>query len=211
MFGGSFLRLLTWGLMERTSRVSVLVAVVFALPVLGGCSLLGGGSEPGSQGSSEPSEQQAKRMKVAATAKAPQPQHELASHTGTLDGKPVKATVTSLIRNGGTVTLSYTLRNQGNPENTDLFAQLDQSSLDAPGADGNESAGVTLVDGTHKKKYLVARDSKGKCLCTKTAGVTLQPGQTIGMSATFAAPPSSIDRINVELPNFETFYRIPVK
>lgn len=190
----------------KTTKLAALAAV--AAIGLSGCSLMSGNDGP--KGSSPESDQkQADRMKAAAQATAPQPQHVLAKHDGTLDDKPITAKITSLIRDGDTVTLSYTLTNNST-DTIGGFAQLDQSQLSSDSSKG-EADNVTLVDGTQKKKYLVARDAQGTCVCSVPGGDNLDSGQTMGLSATFAAPPVSIGHITVQIPGFEPFYSIPIK
>jgi hypothetical protein len=183
--------------MKTTKLVAIAAAAALGLS---GCSLVSGSGGP--KGSSPESDQkQADRMKAAARATAPQPQHTLASHNGNLDGD-MTATVTSLIRDGNTVTLSYTLYNK-----SDLGASLANTALSSD--DNDDADNVTLIDGKNKKKYLVARDAKGICVCSHAAVMSAQ--STIGMSSTFAAPPTAVDHITVEIPGFEPFYEIPIK
>lgn len=182
-------------------KTTKLVALAAAAAIgLSGCSLVSGNDGP--KGSSPESDQkQADRMKAAAKATAPQPQHSMASHSGDVNG-PATATVTALIRDGNTVTLSYTITND-----SAIGMAIYDSVLSS---DSNEDADtVTLIDGTNKKKYLVARDAKGGCVCSHLG--TLDGNATVGLSATFAAPPVSVDHIRVVIPGFEPFESIPIK
>ncbi|HEY3682278.1 MAG TPA: hypothetical protein VGL93_04530 [Streptosporangiaceae bacterium] len=191
--------------MKTTKLVAIAAAAALGLS---GCSLVSGSDGP--KGSStESDKKQADRMKAAAQATAPQPQHVLAKHDGTLDQQPITAKITALIRDGSTVTLSYTLTNDST-DNISGFAQLEQSQL-VSNADKGEADTLTLVDGTQKKKYLVARDAQGNCVCSVPGTDNLDAGETMGLSATFAAPPTSIGHITVQIPGFEPFYSIPIK
>lgn len=186
-----------------------LAAIVATAAIsLTGCSLMSGSN--GQQGSSKESDKQhADRMKAAAQATAPQPQHVLAKHDGGLYGQPVTAKITSLIRDGGTVTLSYTLTNNST-DNIGGFVIFKQSAL-VTDSDAGEADGLTLVDGQEKKKYLVAQDAQGDCVCSVPGTENLDAGETMGLSATFAAPPEKIDHITVQISGFEPFYQIPIK
>ncbi|MGI5349124.1 hypothetical protein ACQEU8_13145 [Streptomyces sp. CA-250714] len=78
----------------------------------------------------------------------------------------------------------------------------------APGWEGNESevalrnklsvAGAKLVDKKGKKRYLVLRDTEGKCLCT-SFGQPLQAGKSKTWYAQFPAPPKGNDEVEFQI------------
>lgn len=77
----------------------------------------------------------------------------------------------------------------------------------APGWQGSELelaknqaslAGASLIDKQSKKKFLILRDTEGRCLCT-TFGVALQPGDTREWFAQFPAPPATSSQVDFQI------------
>lgn len=78
----------------------------------------------------------------------------------------------------------------------------------APGWEGNESevalrnklsvAGAKLVDKKGKKRYLVLRDTEGRCLCT-SFGQPVQAGKSKTWYAQFPAPPQGNDKVEFQI------------
>jgi len=79
------------------------------------------------------------------------------------------------------------------------------------GAGGSSAQGFELLDLVGKKRYLVARDSAGNCVCTRNVnGIQLVPGQSTILEATFAAPPPSVSKVEVVGPApIGTFSDVP--
>lgn len=65
-------------------------------------------------------------------------------------------------------------------------------------ANGGSVAGASLVDSTGKKKYLVLRDTSGRCLCTKFEG-GVDSGETLDWFAQFPAPPEETTKVNFQV------------
>ncbi|THC53456.1 hypothetical protein [Streptomyces sp. A1499] len=63
---------------------------------------------------------------------------------------------------------------------------------------GGSVAGASLVDGQGKKRYLVLRDTSGRCLCTKFEG-GLDSGQTADWFAQFPAPPEGTTKVTFQV------------
>ncbi|MEU6989624.1 hypothetical protein ABZ953_03045 [Streptomyces sp. NPDC046465] len=63
---------------------------------------------------------------------------------------------------------------------------------------GGSVAGASLVDGQGKKRYLVLRDTSGRCLCTKFEG-GIDSGQTVDWFAQFPAPPEGTDTVTFQV------------
>jgi hypothetical protein len=85
-------------------------------------------------------------------------------------------------------------------------------NYDSADASGFAVDGVRLLDGTNGKVHLAASDGQGSCLCTRDlSGTFIDPGDTIVMSATYAAPPEDVDAVSVQIPKFGTFTDVPVQ
>ncbi|WP_055523356.1 hypothetical protein [Streptomyces graminilatus] len=63
---------------------------------------------------------------------------------------------------------------------------------------GGSIAGASLVDPTGKKKYLVLRDTEGRCLCTRFTG-GVGTGDTADWFAQFPAPPESTTKVDFQV------------
>lgn len=98
----------------------------------------------------------------------------------------ITLTVTSAKRDqGGFVTVEGTVTN--NTDNAWVAADWrgDERELSKNGA---SIAGASLIDQKGKKKYLILRDTSGRCLCTQFTGGVSQ-GATTQWFAQFPAPP----------------------
>ncbi|MDX2700803.1 hypothetical protein, partial [Streptomyces ipomoeae] len=90
--------------------------------------------------------------------------------------------VTSAARDGGGfVTVEGTVTNGTGKPWVGAEWRGDESELVK---NGGSIAGASLIDQTGKKKYLVLRDTEGRCLCTKFTG-GVQTGATTDWFAQF--------------------------
>lgn len=69
-------------------------------------------------------------------------------------------------------------------------------------SNGASMAGSSLVDQQGKKRYLILRDTDGRCLCTKFEG--LQPGSEAPFFAQFPAPPAETTEVDFQIPTMPT-------
>lgn len=63
---------------------------------------------------------------------------------------------------------------------------------------GGSIAGANLIDQTGKKKYLILRDTSGRCLCTQFTG-GVDEGQTVQWFAQFPAPPEGTTSVDFQV------------
>lgn len=62
-----------------------------------------------------------------------------------------------------------------------------------------------------KKRYFVAADSAGACVCTTDlSGTFPDAGDTVELTATYAAPPTSTTTVDVSVPGLGTLSDVPV-
>ncbi|MEU8791051.1 hypothetical protein [Streptomyces sp. NPDC048643] len=104
--------------------------------------------------------------------------------------------VTSAKRDdGGFLTVEGTVTN--NTDNTWIAANWrgDERELSKNGA---SIAGATLIDQKGKKKYLILRDTSGRCLCTQFTGGVRQ-GATAQWFAQFPAPPADTTSVDFQV------------
>ncbi|MFJ9583140.1 hypothetical protein [Streptomyces acidicola] len=104
--------------------------------------------------------------------------------------------VTSAARDeGGFVTVEGTVTNGTGEPWVAAEWRGDESELVK---NGGSIAGASLVDQSGKKKYLVLRDTEGRCLCTKFTG-GLQSGETTDWFAQFPAPPDGTTKVDFQV------------
>ncbi|MEU8954233.1 hypothetical protein AB0C93_08010 [Streptomyces sp. NPDC048518] len=113
----------------------------------------------------------------------------------TKDGD-VGVKITSALRDGGGfVTVSGTVTNNGSRSWMGASWASDERELRS---NGGSLSGASLVDNKGKKKYLVLRDTSGRCLCTKFDGRVKQ-GETANWFAQFPAPPEGSSTVTFQV------------
>ncbi|MCF3118930.1 hypothetical protein IPZ68_04280 [Streptomyces arenae] len=96
---------------------------------------------------------------------------------------------------GGFITVSGTVTNNGSESWMGANWASDERELRS---NGGSLSGASLVDNEGKKKYLVLRDTSGRCLCTKFNGRVKQ-GQTTSWFAQFPAPPEGTSKVTFQV------------
>ena len=95
--------------------------------------------------------------------------------------------VVDLKRDGaGGATLTLTITND-----TAKLVNLSCDLRADPGETCKQVTGIYLIDGINKKRYLVMRDDKGKCICTDTLNDIAANG-SVTVWAKFPAPPATV-------------------
>ena len=147
---------------------------------------------------------------AAPPAPASTPAAQAPSVVATTDGEypDVRVEVKELKRtSGNTVTLKFAIINDS-AEDLDFsnnfreegkYAHIDYGSI----------GGVHLIDAVGKKKYLVLRDTEGKCVCS-SGMKSVQPGSRISLYAKFPAPPESVEKISIVIPHFIPMDDVPI-
>jgi hypothetical protein len=109
----------------------------------------------------------------------------------------ITLTVTSAVRDqGGFVTVNGTVTNSGGEFWVAADWRGDERELSK---NGSSLAGAALVDSKAKKRYLVLRDTDGRCLCTKFEEGGVDTGQTADWFAQFPAPPEGSTQVNFQV------------
>ncbi|WP_166027088.1 hypothetical protein [Streptomyces chilikensis] len=171
----------------RTTRAAALAAGL--LLVSTGCSS-GGGDDP-DKGSSAGTP--GKRTEDKTPPKGEQEAAVLAE----VKSGDISLAVTSAVRDeGGFVTLNGTVTNNGGEFWVAGDWRGDESELNG---NGPSMAGASLVDSKAKKKYLVLRDTEGRCLCTKFDGGGVDTGKTADWYAQFPAPSEDATEVKFQI------------
>lgn len=157
------------------------------------------------------------------TAPVPAPDHgsqrppkdseSLGGREAHVDHDPVRLDIVELTRSGATsaLTIRLTTTSDDTP-GAQIAGTLDDGiSDDAAGNEYDTVDGITLIDTANRKRYLVARDSTGRCVCDNELSSTFveRTAPTV-LSATFAAPPEGVETVDVVIPKFGTFKNVPL-
>ena len=117
-----------------------------------------------------------------------------------------KIEVIDLKRDGaGAVTLTATITNG---TNKDIDLGCDLRAFDSNDA-CKQVTGIYLIDGANKKRYLVMRDTEGKCLCTDSL-TKVGAMNSVTIWAKFAAPPATVMTVSAVVPTFLPLDAVPI-
>ncbi|MFF2845285.1 hypothetical protein ACFVT5_02985 [Streptomyces sp. NPDC058001] len=109
----------------------------------------------------------------------------------------ITLTVTSAVRDaGGFLTVQGKVTNGTSGIWLGTEWKSDETELSE---NGGSLAGAGVIDATAKKRYLVLRDTEGRCLCTKFQG-GVNRGQTVEWFAQFPAPPEGTTKAEFQVP-----------
>jgi hypothetical protein len=83
---------------------------------------------------------------------------------------------------------------------------------DLEGPDGTwyTAQGLRLVDEFNGREQHPLKDADGNCLCSTDID-HLEPGDSIGVSAMFPAPPPNVHRASLHVPGFPSFDDVPLQ
>jgi hypothetical protein len=192
-----------------------LLALAAALALLAGC----GGGDDDQQAATTPTP--TGTATPAATASATptaEPTAPVAQGEGSTDGGRFIFTITELKRSGPTVVVNASVSLAGGSEKdsiqiNDAFADgINQDLKDTSDQEANDVFdGIALIDPTGRKKYLVARDATGRCVCSNDLGSAfVEEDAPVNLQATLAAPPDSVATVDVVIPNVKTFTGVTI-
>lgn len=196
----------------------LLVAGALAASTLAGCGI--GSQEVRTVTAPAPSEDASTPAPGTATegdaAATPAPSDgPLVEGTGSDAGQPFSVAILELKRSGPTVVLNGQVSVPYDEEVpnadfqiTDTFADPSQQGV---GVARDAFDGVALIDPENRKKYLVARDEDGNCVCTRElSSAFARPDAPISVQATLTAPPPEVKFVDVYVPKVQTFTKVPV-
>ncbi|MFF6993471.1 hypothetical protein ACFY93_00695 [Streptomyces sp. NPDC008313] len=170
------------------SAVAVTAGLLLTVSGCGGGE--GGKSDKGTSSSSPSKSRSDAGEKDSETA---EPDTVLAEVKGE-DG--LTLAVTSAKRDqGGYVTVQGTVTNNTDSIWVAASWRGDERELSKNGA---SIAGASLIDQSGKKKYLILRDTSGRCLCTQFSGGVRQ-GATADWFAQFPAPPEGTSKVDFQV------------
>ncbi|WP_128379671.1 hypothetical protein [Streptomyces cavernae] len=171
----------------RTVLTAVAITTGLVLTVAG-CGGGDGGDKSDKGASPSATAKESQSSGGSQESKAPEEQKVLAE----AKQGDISLVITSAVRDpGGFVTISGKVTNGGSR----LWAASDWRGDEKElSKNASSVAGASLVDKTGKKKYLVLRDTEGRCLCTRFEG-GLKSGETADWYAQFPAPPEGTTNV----------------
>lgn len=175
-----------------TTRRALAAATIAAGLVLSvtGCGGDGDKGEGGDTKSSAPAQQGSDSKSKPSAPATDKTLTEVKSNGITL-------TVTSATRDqGGFLNITGTVTNGTSALWLGTDWKSDETELQG---NGGSIAGASLVDQEGKKKYLVLRDTQGRCLCTKFEG-GIDQGKSTDWFAQFPAPPEGTKSVQLQVP-----------
>ena len=197
---------------------------IVALLTVAGCTV------PGTGSSSAPPSAQATASATTAATNQPTgaPSGEalpvIASKSVNFSSIPATITLNQVVVRDGVTSITWSLRNDDDPSTGErLGIQMtgqfgDGQTARVPGTDRdvpNDSSyvdGAYLLDTVNKLRYLPARDSEGRCVCTYApSSVFVRPGASQSFDAVFKALPDGVTTVDVVIPRAGTFRGVQVQ
>ncbi|MEV8113459.1 hypothetical protein AB0O69_01060 [Streptomyces xiamenensis] len=161
----------------------------------GGDGSAGSGESTGGGGSGDTDDKPSEGEDTGDDGTAPEDRGPLSEVTG--EGG-MRLTIDSAQRDaGGFLTVSGTLTNDGAERFLEIGWRGDERELTN---NGFSMAGSSVVDKTEGKRYLILRDTSGRCLCTQFGG-GLNPGDSVEWFAQFPAPPDGATELDFNIGN----------
>ncbi|AXQ57040.1 hypothetical protein [Streptomyces koyangensis] len=171
-------------------------SVLGAVAVVNVLALAMVGCGTGGEGEDRSPSKENSRGSSASEGEDPKPSATERQVLAQIKGGDVAVTVKSAVRDsGGFLTVSGDVQNTGSGIWLASDWQSDERELKK---NGGSLAGATIVDTAAKKKYLVLRDTTGRCLCTKFEG-GVDEGKTVDWYAQFPAPPQESEKVELQI------------
>ncbi|MDT0342376.1 hypothetical protein [Streptomyces litchfieldiae] len=189
-------------LRENKSRLILIVVTLGAALVIAVASCSGGGGEDdgGSGGSASGQESNGESEDPTEDPAGGDDEEEeepaaeiLAEVTGEQD---IVLAITRAEREaGGFLTVEGTIHNAGDDEWRATAWAGDENEL---ADNGFSMAGATLVAHEEGRRFLILRDTEGRCLCTNF-GLRIDPGDTINWYAQFPEPEPETTEVDFQI------------
>lgn len=182
-------------LRDSKSRLILIVAVLGAVLVIAVASCGGGGSDDSSDGGASQSDGSGNGEETASgdESTASEEQEVLDEVSG---GDSITLTFTKAERQeGGFLNVEGTIYNGGDSTFFDAgWAGEEEELVD----NGFSMAGASLVAQDEGKRYLILRDTTGRCLCTDF-GSGIESGETVSWFAQFPEPETSTSQVQFQI------------
>jgi hypothetical protein len=195
----------------RFSNLIASIALTMIVIGLSAC-MKSGTNTPASSAASSPAANSANQPSPStndSTASVPVAPASTAPVIATADGEKggTRVEVTELKRlSDNTLSLKFAFVN----DSADRFNfGYDYGDPEHSIKDISSVGGITLVDGTNKKKYFVVRDTEDNCVCSR--GLRDLSSRSRGNAwAKFPAPPDDVQKISIVIPHFGPIDDVPI-
>lgn len=133
-----------------------------------------------------------------------------ASRPGSFERVPVTARMYRVQRSGNTATVNLYIAAKDSGDWFALGDQLGDGNTETASKSMFSIDGIRLIDTAAKKAYLPAVTADGSCVCSPDDDGTNNYSNSVWVTVTFAAPPTTSTKVNVSVPTFGTFTDVPV-
>ena len=145
----------------------------------------------------------------------PPDEQPVARRRAALDGQRVTASIYRVHRNGEVSVINLKLTSDNRDPLDGGFSIQESLNDHNPELSAKQKTapdGLRLIDGENKKAYLPATTGDGQCLCSplSTRSPAWDRQTEWWVSVTFAAPPASVQSVDVSIPVFGTVSDVPV-
>lgn len=190
----------------RSRHIFTGTLTVLAALSLGGCTKKEEGSN---SNAAQPAQAERSTPKAANSSSSTAAPAAAVPAIATADGETpgVRAEVQQLKRGSdNTLTLKFAIVNDSDK---DVGFGYDFGDKANEIKDFASVGGVTLIDGTNKKKYFVVRDTENNCVCSRDLK-SIRPRTRANLWAKFPAPPDEVQKIGVVIPHFGPLDDVPI-
>jgi hypothetical protein len=122
---------------------------------------------------------------------------------------PVLLEINSVRRSGRTITLGFSVTNNGDRswQVADAFQGPSREDVRV----GHTLAGIAIIDAVNARRYPVLFDEAGQCACDENlAGRFIDAGETGRFYAVTGAPPPDVTLVDIHIPGFGALTDVPV-
>lgn len=178
----------------KARRALTAVAITTGLVItVGGCGGDSDGGKPNGANNSASSPATQPDQKPKETSSQPSDSDTVLAEVK--GGENHTVTINSVARDtGGFVTVTGKVKNGKSGNWVPTGWSGDEKELNGNAA---SMAGAALVDKAGKKKYLILRDTDGRCLCTQFG--RFKGGEEKTFYAQFPAPPESVTKVDFQI------------
>ena len=181
------------------------IAMLGLLMTLAGCFKSGTNRSEPAQGPTAQTTASPQATTASNTPQSSTPAVVIATADGERGGTRVE--ITELTRlSDNTLNLKFAIVNDTDEK---FSFSYDYGDSEQGAKDYNTIGGVTLVDGTNKKKYFVVRDTENNCVCSRGMKDIL-PKSRGNVWAKFPAPPDDVQKISIVIPHFSPIDDAPI-
>lgn len=185
----------------RRLLLFTLVALVF------GCSKPGDNKSASSKNGPEHEVETTAEKSNVPTPQGSTPRAPAAIATADGETSGTRVDVTELKRSSdNTVTLKFAMANDSDKQLNFGYAFGDEANQIK---DFASIGGITLIDGTNKKKYFVVRDTENNCVCSRGLK-DMAAHSRANLWAKFPAPPDDVQKISIVIPHFGPLDDVPI-